>query len=317
MGDREKLFEQNRRLVYYLLHKYGLFSLAPRRLHDDLVSEAMVGLWEACCTYQPDRGVRFATYAAKVVLNEVRMFLRSERSGKALLNREAIRLEKPLGRDRDGDCVTLGELLVAPEERRGPDPARYPVLAEWLAGFGQREIARRLGRSQPWVHRVIRREARRYLEEEYEEPRQWPAKTPHPVAWDLRDEPDGEEPVKTYRLAEEEVGRLPLAPEQVKEAIRLYQGGLAACAIAPKLKTTTAQVVQALTKAGVYVKRRPRRVTAGKTKTAYTEAPTPPRPDLGQIISQLLALGATVNVTVTATLDGGRRRGSDGAEDVR
>ena len=107
-GDaRNKLIEHNLRLVAHLAKKYR----APGRDLDDLISIGSVGLIKAVNTYSPGRGKSLAAYIGRCVENEILMFVRSERK-----RRGEISLDEPIGTDRDGNEITVGDVLGSDED---------------------------------------------------------------------------------------------------------------------------------------------------------------------------------------------------------
>ncbi|WP_233096051.1 sigma-70 family RNA polymerase sigma factor [Alicyclobacillus sp. SO9] len=68
-GDRDayqELIEHNLRLVAHVAKKFDTSGID----HDDLISIGTVGLIKAVETYQPTKGTKFATYAARCIQNE-------------------------------------------------------------------------------------------------------------------------------------------------------------------------------------------------------------------------------------------------------
>ena len=65
---KSSLIEHNLRLVVYIARKFDNTGADT----DDLVSVGTIGLIKAVNTFQPDRGPRLATYAAKCVDNAIR-----------------------------------------------------------------------------------------------------------------------------------------------------------------------------------------------------------------------------------------------------
>lgn len=68
-GDRDAyqvLIEHNLRLVVHVAKKFDSSGID----HDDLISIGTVGLIKAVETYQPAKGTKFATYAARCIQNE-------------------------------------------------------------------------------------------------------------------------------------------------------------------------------------------------------------------------------------------------------
>lgn len=64
---REEIVKHNFRLVPFLIKQYNLYTSDPM----DLVQAGNIGLLEALDNYNPDKGVRFATYAVFVVRKHI------------------------------------------------------------------------------------------------------------------------------------------------------------------------------------------------------------------------------------------------------
>ena len=70
---RNILIERNLRLVAHICKKYNI----PNIENEDLISIGTIGLIKGINTFNVDKGVRLATYAARCIDNEVLMHLRS------------------------------------------------------------------------------------------------------------------------------------------------------------------------------------------------------------------------------------------------
>jgi RNA polymerase sporulation-specific sigma factor len=75
MEARNTLIERNLRLVAHICKKY--YSNFCEQ--DDLISIGTVGLIKGIASYDPDKGVRLATYASRCVENEILMYFRSQK----------------------------------------------------------------------------------------------------------------------------------------------------------------------------------------------------------------------------------------------
>ena len=109
-GDRtarERLIEHNLRLVAHIVKKYNF----PEKDLEDYISIGTIGLIKAIDTYKPDKGIRLATYASRCIDNEILMTLRSNRKQ----NHETF-LSDPIGSDKEGNEVTLFDILEAENE---------------------------------------------------------------------------------------------------------------------------------------------------------------------------------------------------------
>ena len=99
---RDILVEKNMRLVAHMTKKYS----TPDRDVRDLISVGTVGLIKAINSFKPDKGIRFATYAAKCIDNELLMMLRSEKKK----SRE-VSIYEPIGTDKEGNEINLLDVI--------------------------------------------------------------------------------------------------------------------------------------------------------------------------------------------------------------
>jgi len=99
---RNILIEHNLRLVAHITKK---FENSGEEV-DDLISIGTMGLIKAINTYNPDKGTRLATYAARCIENEILMHLRTKKK-----QRGEISLYDPIGIDKEGNEITLMDIL--------------------------------------------------------------------------------------------------------------------------------------------------------------------------------------------------------------
>ena len=167
-GAREKLILHNLRLVSHIVRKY--YSSAKDT--EDLVSIGTVGLIKAVDSFKPSSGVRFATYGARCIQNEILMHFRSQKKIQA-----EVSLSETIDMDKDGNPLTYIDVMSSDEnmceevERKiQSDRARQLVdsalsererriidLRYGLSGgdpLTQREVAQLLGISRSYVSRL-------------------------------------------------------------------------------------------------------------------------------------------------------------------
>ncbi len=72
---RNVLIERNLRLVAHIMKKY----YAQTSDQEDLISIGTIGLIKGISTFDPEKGARLATYAARCVENEILMYFRSQK----------------------------------------------------------------------------------------------------------------------------------------------------------------------------------------------------------------------------------------------
>ena len=169
---REILINRNMRLVAHVIKKYQ----SPDYEMEDLLSVGTIGLIKAVNTFDPNKGSRLATYAAKCVENEILMLFRAGKK----FSRE-ISIYDPIGTDKDGETVSLLDIL----EAEGKEALEQVILKQDIRMlyeayeqnikdtektvirmryglFGsrehtQREIADEMGISRSYVSRIEKR----------------------------------------------------------------------------------------------------------------------------------------------------------------
>ena len=169
---RDRLVEHNLRLVAHIAKKY----VTAGRSMDDLISIGTIGLIKAIGTFDPAKCRSVAGYASKCVENEILMSIRSEKR-----RSQEVSLEDPIGTDRDGNEITLSDVLASDEEPvietaiknsdgrsvrsavrllLTPQEKRVIELRYGLKDgipLPQREVGRLLGISRSYVSRIEKR----------------------------------------------------------------------------------------------------------------------------------------------------------------
>jgi RNA polymerase sporulation-specific sigma factor len=95
---RNILIEHNLRLVAHITKKFE----GSGEDSDDLISIGTIGLIKAINTYDPAKGTRLATYAARCIENEILMHLRATKKQKV-----EVSLYDPIGVDKEGNELPL------------------------------------------------------------------------------------------------------------------------------------------------------------------------------------------------------------------
>ncbi len=170
-GARNILAERNLRLVAHIVKKFD----STGEDSDDLISIGTIGLIKAINTFNPGKGTRLATYAARCIENEILMHLRFMKKVKA-----EVSLYDPIGVDKEGNEITLIDILGTHPEvvaemvenrfehkrlrekvhqltRREKKVLELRFGLEDGARKTQREIARSLGISRSYVSRIEKR----------------------------------------------------------------------------------------------------------------------------------------------------------------
>lgn len=173
-GDLEArniLVERNLRLVAHIMKKY----YAQTADQEDLISIGTIGLIKGITTFDPGKGARLATYAARCVENEILMYFRSGRK-----SAQDVSLSDYIDTGTDGAPLALQDVVsedtdlmeqVAGKEsvrnlRRAMDSClteQEQLVIRLRYGLGteeplrQREVADRTGISRSYVSRIEKR----------------------------------------------------------------------------------------------------------------------------------------------------------------
>ena len=173
-GDLEArniLIERNLRLVAHIMKKY----YAVTSDQEDLISIGTIGLIKGISTFDPSKGARLATYAARCVENEILMHFRSQKK-----SAQDVSLSDFIETGADGAALSLmdvvsdeDDLLETVSNRQAIQTLRQAVntslteqerqvitLRYGLAGnapLRQREVANRTGISRSYVSRIEKR----------------------------------------------------------------------------------------------------------------------------------------------------------------
>ncbi|WP_246578641.1 sigma-70 family RNA polymerase sigma factor [Cohnella xylanilytica] len=104
--SRNLLIEHNLRLVAHIVKK---FDNTGEDL-EDLISIGTIGLIKAIESFQPNKGTKLATFAARCIENEILMHLRSLKK-----TRKDVSIHDPIGTDKEGNELTLSVYLYSEE----------------------------------------------------------------------------------------------------------------------------------------------------------------------------------------------------------
>lgn len=168
---RNILVEKNMRLVAHMIKKYA----CAEKDTQDLISVGTIGLIKAVNTFNPDKKIRLATYAAKCIDNEILMMLRNDKK-----KMQELSLYEPIGTDKKGNDITfidvvgdetrddVGEMLTAEQLKCIYDnmdniltEREKTIIIGRFGLFGskemtQNELAAKLNISRSYVSRIER-----------------------------------------------------------------------------------------------------------------------------------------------------------------
>ena len=172
LGDRaarDRFIEHNLRLVAHIIKKYYAASACDQ---EDLISIGTIGLIKGVDSFDRKKGIRFATYGARCIENEILMYFRSRKK-----HGQDLYIQEPMDVDGEGNALTLmdllaqeGDLLEDVDRRiKGEQLHRFVqeledqrektviLLRYGLSGtppMAQREVAKELGISRSYVSRI-------------------------------------------------------------------------------------------------------------------------------------------------------------------
>ena len=173
-GDLEArniLIERNLRLVAHIMKKY----YAQTSDQEDLISIGTIGLIKGITTFDPEKGARLATYAARCVENEILMHFRSRKK-----SAQDVSLSDYIETGTDGAALSLMDVVsedcdlteqvinretalqlheavahCLTEQERQVIELRYGLSGQ--APLRQREVAGITGISRSYVSRIEKR----------------------------------------------------------------------------------------------------------------------------------------------------------------
>ena len=104
---RNLLIERNLRLVAHIMKKY--YALEADQ--EDLISIGTIGLIKGISTFDPSKGARLATYAARCAENEILMHFRSQRKSS-----QDVSLSDYIETGTDGAALSLMDVVSDDED---------------------------------------------------------------------------------------------------------------------------------------------------------------------------------------------------------
>lgn len=163
--EAEQLYHDNIRLAYYILNiSYPTFAK-----DEDMQQEALLGLWKACTTYNPDKA-QFSTYAGYCILNQLRLAMRGWEK-----QPDTVSLNTPIS---DNEELTLGDTIEDPSSDidegymalklfiDGLPERERQLVRLMMNGLSQKQAANKLGLSQWWACYALKRLRNKYLKQE-------------------------------------------------------------------------------------------------------------------------------------------------------
>lgn len=168
LDARNKLIEHNLRLVAHIVKKYYKTGADQ----DDMISIGTIGLIKAVSTFNAEKGIHLATYAARCIENEILMYFRNQKK-----SAQDVFISDPIDTDKDGNALTLidiiadsGDIAEETDIKMGLERLKFIIpgclddrekkVIEMRYGLGgceeltQRDIAKKLKISRSYVSRI-------------------------------------------------------------------------------------------------------------------------------------------------------------------
>lgn len=168
---RNTLIEHNLRLVSHIIKKY----YSDYDEQEDLISMGTIGLIKGIDSFDPEKGARLVTYAARCIENEILMYFRGKKKDSNLIS-----VNEPIDSDSEGNPLTIFDVLytddtisddidlknkvkrlydlidmIESEREKEIIVMRYGLYN--TRSYTQREIAEKLGISRSYVSRIEKR----------------------------------------------------------------------------------------------------------------------------------------------------------------
>jgi len=183
---RNVLIERNLRLVAHIIKKY----YTQNADQEDLISIGTIGLIKGISSFDPSKGARLATYAARCIENEILMYFRSQKKiqGEVSLS-DSIEMDKEGNALQLIDVIGVDDTMLDDLHDRDNALRLHKLVREKLTtremeiirlryGLGgtvpltQREIASSFGISRSYVSRIEKRALEKLRAELQESPTQ-------------------------------------------------------------------------------------------------------------------------------------------------
>lgn len=171
ISARNELIEHNLRLVSHIIKKY--YSNSDEQ--EDLISIGTIGLIKAIDSFNANKNVRLATYAARCIENEVLMHYRGKKK-----EANNISVNEPIDTDSEGNTLTLIDIISTDDticddvDLKNKTIQLYKFIENLrderekeiiISRYGlynqkemtQNEIAKKMGISRSYVSRIEKR----------------------------------------------------------------------------------------------------------------------------------------------------------------
>lgn len=149
-----------------------LKSLNLNPIDDDLFSAGLIGLVKVINTFNPDKGVKFTTYATPVIRNEILMTFRKKRITTTfsldepydLGNGESVYFSEMIADSKSFEDEAIADVQIKQIFSTLSDREKK-IISLSMDGKTQYEIADILGLSQSYISRIIKSIRKKWREQ--------------------------------------------------------------------------------------------------------------------------------------------------------
>ena len=130
---REKLIVNNKKLVAYISNKYSYAGEI-----DELYSAGLIGLIKGIDSFNPEKGTKLSTYLYRCIKNQILRYLKAN-------NRQPshISLEEPIYISKDGEEISLKEVLIQNSEFEPPFLVENKMISEEIIEYMKNNLSER------------------------------------------------------------------------------------------------------------------------------------------------------------------------------
>lgn len=152
MNDKEKLFYENKGLVWYVFKRN---YKRTKRYRDDIIQSGYLGLWKACLTYKDDLKIKFSTYAYRCINNEMMKYVTNQLRYEGrydtftmLENKADLDVNDLVVDESSFDDVYINNILDCTQNKE--------IFELLLQGFTYDEIAEKVGCSRQMLYERLK-----------------------------------------------------------------------------------------------------------------------------------------------------------------
>lgn len=154
---REQVILANQELVRYVIKGIGLDAF-----DEDLFQTGCIGLIKAVDSFDFERNIKFATYAVKVIQNEILMTFRKKRIVAQSID-ELFTIDggfeiSLMDMVSDGTCMEdelVSNMYLEQAFNKLKDNEKRIIYLHFFKGMKQHELAKMMGCTQSYISRII------------------------------------------------------------------------------------------------------------------------------------------------------------------